>query len=70
MTHSHDADVLLRCPHCEAMEGRFLPEISRDAHGAYYRCDGCAHVWFIPKHSMAKVTAIPKVDRRQQKRDS
>ena len=40
---------LLKCPHCDAVRGRFLPNVSGDAIVEYYRCDECAHVWTLPK---------------------
>ena len=36
------------CPVCER-SARWLDAASQDAHVDYYRCDGCGHVWNVPK---------------------
>jgi hypothetical protein len=37
------------CPKCLKPEPKWLESTSAMAVVNYYRCDGCGHVWHIPK---------------------
>ena len=37
------------CPSCRGLRNRWLKQCSQDAIIDYFRCDDCAHVWWIDK---------------------
>jgi hypothetical protein len=37
------------CPKCQRPAPRLLNGVSAEAVVNYYRCDGCGHVWILPK---------------------
>ena len=57
------------CPECDKLTIRWLEASSRDAHVNYYRCDGCGHVWTLPKSQPdAAPTAVTRTDNPQTKK--
>jgi uncharacterized Zn finger protein len=37
------------CPNCTQLSVRELESLSKDAYAFYYRCQGCGHIWTVPK---------------------
>src|SRR6476469_2660426 len=41
------------CPVCRRTTPRWLEASSKEAPVNYYRCEGCGHVWVVPKTNPA-----------------
>ena len=49
----------LSCPLCLSTHVRLLDRVSSQQSPDFYRCDSCAHVWWIPKSSHVSLDTPP-----------
>ena len=50
------------CPSCQQLAGGLVEATSRGALANFFRCDGCGHVWAIPKnHRSSRAGGRPRI---------